>query len=259
MSNKETVSVKILKYKAVIKDVGTVEAMTKKELSEKVLEEWGELSVKKSWILKKPDENAKWKSWFWVGKIDEEPHFTEDVNTEDDGYTMEMIKIHLDAFKTGHDAIEKINKMNLKNGSAKRSRHANFPSEISENIVKMIIEKKYEGNVKWITGGDLFHNGDKIEVKAFSADGPCSFGPRSTWERLYILDARKFHDDTFICYEFPFPNSYPTWQEMKVNSQQTYQEQCRQGRRPHINFGKINEQVKLTKIFEGDLFDLENL
>jgi len=61
----------------------------------------------------------------------------------------------------------------------------NFPSHISENIVKFALFKKYNIMPNWDTKtGDLDLFNLKIEVKGFSSTGPSSFGPTEEWDIL---------------------------------------------------------------------------
>lgn len=62
-------------------------------------------------------------------------------------------------------------------------RAENPPEDITENIVKFIIQTKLgDPSCKWAKAigkiGDLFSDIEGVqEVKAFTSDGPCSFGP----------------------------------------------------------------------------------
>ena len=72
-------------------------------------------------------------------------------------------------------------------------RHLNFPSEISENLVRIFIKNKSGDDVIWNTkSGDLYNKTKKkiIEVKAFSSSGPTSFGPTEKWDKIYFVDLR---------------------------------------------------------------------
>lgn len=78
----------------------------------------------------------------------------------------------------------------------KKIRIANFPSEISENIVKFVLFKKFKYKFLpiWDTKkGDLVLFNRKIEVKA-SIDlynsGPSSFGPVEIWDYIYFVDCK---------------------------------------------------------------------
>jgi len=115
-----------------------------------------------------------------------------------DNFDLETINKLLDKYIF---YVREITLINLK--LRKKIRKPNFPSELSENITKFIIAKKKGFLPTWNCNGDLkfVFNGKKIEVKAFSSDGPISFGPNENWFRLYILDCRNF-----ICYEIKLRN-----------------------------------------------------
>ena len=50
------------------------------------------------------------------------------------------------------------------------------------------------------------------------------------------------------------------WKNIKVNKKQTFEEQCLQGRRPHINWEGIQPQIidHSEKVFEGSFEDIFN-
>lgn len=126
----------------------------------------------------------------------------------------------------------------------KKIRHANFPSEISENIVKFIFFQKYHIIPTWDTNsGDLQCGTMSIEVKAFSSSGPTSFGPTEKWDRIYFLDATRFLESRFRVYECNLKNTSPIWQRLRVNKKETFAQQCHQGRRPRICFSEIQKQL----------------
>jgi len=142
----------------------------------------------------------------------------------------------------------------------KKIRHVNFPSEISENIVKFVFYKKYNIMPTWDTCvGDLqFGIGDSIislEIKAFSSKGPTSFGPHERWDILYFLDATLFTELRFNVYECRLSNTHPKWRQLKVNQRETYEDHCRQQRRPRLCFSEIQKQLgdDCQLIFKGIL------
>jgi hypothetical protein len=146
---------------------------------------------------------------------------------------------------------------NLTYSKYKKIRMPNFPSEVSEHIVKLILEKRHNLPIIWKpkTGDLADSQGRKLEVKCFSSEGPSSFGPTTQWHRLYFLDATRATDLHFKCYEINL-NRNEFASIVKINETQTYQMQCDQGMRPHLTFAKLapqlgDEQLKL--IFDGEL------
>lgn len=151
-------------------------------------------------------------------------------------------------------------KKRMKTSTGLPLRLPNFPEDISENIVKLIIWN-YEGtrDVVWAKEeskpGDL--NSDSIgiiEVKCSSSSGPCTFGPDKTFDRLFFLDVRNFEDDVFICWKIDLTSHSQQWKNLKVNNKQTFEEQCKQKRRPRANWDTIiYPQLKdyCYKIYEG--------
>lgn len=170
-----------------------------------------------------------------------------------------LIKIieMLDSFINYSQILEKLNS-DLIN---KKIRYPNFPSEISENIVKLALFKKYNKIPIWDTkSGDLELDGEKIEVKAFSSDGPSSFGPTENWIKIYFINCKDYINKNFIIHEINLSNSDEIFNSIKVNKTQTFKDQCLQGKRPRISFEELNKQIPqdyVNIIFNGNLSELE--
>jgi len=158
----------------------------------------------------------------------------------------ELLKKHISHY---YDIVALNNQL-----KKKRIRHVNFPSEVSENIVKFVLYRKYRIMPTWDTDwGDLQCANLMIEVKAFSSTGPTSFGPTEKWDRIYFLDARGFIHSFFKVYECRLKNTDPVWQRLRVNKTETYGDQCQQKRRPRLCFHDLKEQLgrHCTLLFEG--------
>lgn len=143
-------------------------------------------------------------------------------------------------------------------------RHQNPPEDITENITKFII-RNYDNDVscKWSKAinikGDLCSDKyNMIEVKAFTSNGPLQFGPKKKFDILYLLDLRKWLDDKLILYKVNIDNNSPIIKNIKVNKLQTHEDQCKEGRRPHISFDKLFPQIQshCEKIYEGSFEDI---
>lgn len=146
-------------------------------------------------------------------------------------------------------------------------RHQNPPEDITENIAKFII-RKYENDKStvWCKGvnkkygliGDLYSNKyDKnmpIEVKSFTSNGPCQFGPNKKFSVLYFLDLRKWLVNEIILWKINLNYLSEEFTNIKINKNQTLGEQLKQGRRPHITWDKIYPQIFnfCEKIYEGN-------
>jgi len=173
-----------------------------------------------------------------------------------DGMTLNIVESYLDMYIKNYYFIEDINKKLCK----KKIRNQNFPSEISENIVKFAFLKKYKIIPSWDTdNGDLSFLNKKIEVKGFMSSGPSSFGSTEKWDILYFVDSTKFIDKKFIIYEIMLSNTNPIWRNIKLNKNETYNDQCKKGIRPRITFKELYEQLKndyCKKIFDGYLSEL---
>src|SRR3989304_3782943 len=83
--------------------------------------------------------------------------------------------------------------------SSQYYRRPNFPEYLSENIIKHILQNNGDNTIEKNNPGDLFSRIDgNIECKCFSSNAPISFSPKTTWDSLYILDARDWTND-FYC------------------------------------------------------------
>jgi len=73
------------------------------------------------------------------------------------------------------------------------------------------------------------------------------------------LDGIKILEKQIIVYEVNLSSIDPIWKRIKVNSTETYEDQCNQGRRPRIQFDKIKSQIpseKINIIYQGSVTDL---
>jgi len=141
------------------------------------------------------------------------------------------IPILLDRYIEGINIFSRINERLVNN---KKIRNENFPSHISENIVKIVLNKNYyqhsSKKVTWNTNvGDLEFNGLKYEVKAFMSHGPSSFGPTENWDKIFFLDGMKISEKQITIYEINLSSNDSMWEKIKVNSTETYKDQCVQG------------------------------
>jgi hypothetical protein len=143
----------------------------------------------------------------------------------------------------------------------RKRRHENFPSEISENIVKFAFFKKYNIMPTWDTSsGDLVYNyGEqtrKIECKAYSSSGPSSFGPTENWDWIYFVDARKFKDGKYIVYEIRISNESELWSSLNFSKKETYGNMVERKIRPRTSFEstlKIQLETYCTVLFNGHI------
>ena len=130
-------------------------------------------------------------------------------------------------------------------------------------MLKIIIRKKF---LQINTNGDKTSSwncdkGDlkslkygKQECKCFASNGPISFSPISEWDELFFLDARYWHTkDKFILYRTRIKRNSDEWRPIKVNKNETFEQQSKQGRRPRIGWIELYNQIEkyCEKIFEG--------
>ena len=179
-----------------------------------------------------------------------------------DNYTFTILNECLEKYISALDFNKKINLLM----SNKKRRNENFPSDISENIVKFAIARKYNIMPCWDTKkGDLVINKKdifkQIEVKGFTSPGPSSFGPKEMWDWIYFVDGIDIRNKKIKVYEIKLSNTSEIWRYIKITKTETYGEQCDRRVRPHCGFEKIfkpqlGDHCKL--IFDGHISELNN-
>lgn len=178
-------------------------------------------------------------------------------NKIEDKYTAEILKKRYEQFKNTYtETKEIISQFYLP------IRHQNPPEDVTENIAKFIIQNYDDDpSCKWAKGigmtGDLYSEKYDVEtppeVKALTSDGPSSFGPKKKFGVIYFLDMRGWLNDKFILWKVNVTNESSQWKQIKMNKTQTHEEQCDEGRRPHISWDKIYAQMPelCNKVYEG--------
>jgi len=181
------------------------------------------------------------------------------VNSLKDNFTKQILEDMIDKYNELYLFYSKMNaKLKIK-----QMRRPNYPSEITENLVKFAIVKKYNVSPCWDTKkGDLCLYGIRLEIKGsinLLNGGPSSFGPREEWDRIYFVDAVNCGVKKFRIYEIKLSNRSKIWQNIRVSKKQSYQEQCLQKRRPRITFIELIKQLPpntVSILFDGFFNDL---
>jgi hypothetical protein len=172
-----------------------------------------------------------------------------------DNFTINILKRFI---KSYNDRVALIKEINTSlNG--KKIRNENIPCEITENIVKFAILKKYKIAPKWnIKVGDLLLIEKIIEVKGFTSEAPSSFGPTEKWNWIYFVDCINIENYYFKIYEIKLSNNSIIWKNLKFNKTQTYEQQCNQKRRPRIKFSQLKKELNnyCKIIFDGNIDEL---
>lgn len=153
-----------------------------------------------------------------------------------------------------------INEINNKL-TKKKIRFPNFPSEISENIVKFCLKKKYNSNPTWDTkSGDLIDGNFKIEVKGFSSNGPISFGPSEDWDILYFANCKEYQNKYFEIYEIKLSNKDTKFRNIQLTLESTFGEIADANQRGRLRacFTKFEKELKknCVLIFKGYIDEL---
>lgn len=171
-----------------------------------------------------------------------------------DEMTLDNVIKYIEGYNTLLRVRSEVNKK-LTN---KKLRKINYPSEITENIAKFAIYKKYNIMGNWdIKPGDLNVLTKKIEVKGgFIENGPPTFGPNEKWDWIYFVDCEETYNMKYKVYEIKKSNI--DFHSLKVNMNETFGDHCNQGRRPRIVFSSIKEQFgkNIKLIFEGHITEL---
>jgi hypothetical protein len=176
-----------------------------------------------------------------------------------DNFTFDILKVMIENYNKNMVFIEHINKQL----SIKKCRNENFPSHISENIVKFVLCKKYNIMPLWDTkSGDLELCNKKLEVKAFMSVGPTSFGPKENWDYIYFVDAMDTKNLNYKVYEIKLSNCSSTWKNIIFSQKSgTYNDISIKNQRGNLraNFYKIiKPQIDnhCVLIFDGHLNDI---
>jgi len=184
------------------------------------------------------------------------------IDDYDDTYSRDVLERQYNIYRTSYIATaETIKKTSLP------IRHQNPPEDVTENIAKfIIINYDNDPSCKWAKSvkhfGDLYSDRYAIEtppeVKAFTSDGPCSFGPLKKFGIIYFLDMRDWLNNKFILWKVNVSSNSCEWQNIKMNKTQTMKEQCKQGKRPHISWENIYSQIsdKCIKVYDGTFEDI---
>jgi hypothetical protein len=155
---------------------------------------------------------------------------------------------------------------------AVRIRSANPPEDITENIVKEVLNRLGQQCV-WCKGvgadlsGDLYETvkGLVKEVKAFTSDGPSSFGPKKIFDLMYFLDLRRIFDPVnpiLVLWEVNLSNRSEAWKSIQMNSDESFENKTTNGNRPHIAWESIKAQIDesspgtIKMLYEGSFEDI---
>ena len=174
-----------------------------------------------------------------------------------DSMTPDKVERLIDLYNNGMLLIEELNK----SLSKKKIRKQNYPSEITENLVKFFIHKTTGVMGCWDTEkGDLDVGEKKVEVKGgFITMGPPTFGPREMWDEIYFVDCQETLNKKFKIYAIELSNTSEEWKNLKVSKSQTYYAQCLEGRRPRLTFDSIQAQLgdHCRLVFDGHFDELK--
>jgi hypothetical protein len=177
-------------------------------------------------------------------------------SSKEDKYTKDILKQFYNVHKSYVEQIKELSKnIDIK------VRLPCIPEYISENIIKFIIHKNGDESSNWNCPGDLYSQIEgKQECKCFTSDGPISFTPSSKWDIIYFLDAREWLNDKFILYRVNLKKQSDEWKNIPMNKNQSFDDQCKQGRRPRIGWDLLHKYIEdyCEKIYEGTFDEIIN-
>lgn len=197
-----------------------------------------------------------------VSHYDAMTKITQCLATPSDHYSFEIMNVCLDKYNRDLQFNANLNRLMSK----KKKRNENFPSDISENIAKFAIFKKYGIMPCWDTDkGDLVIQKmglfKQLEIKGFMSGGPSSFGPTESWDILYFVDARDCVHKNFKVYEIKLSNKNKIFRNIKLSKKETYGDIADSGRRPRGCFDTLFQPQLGTYcelIFDGNISELDN-
>lgn len=135
---------------------------------------------------------------------------------------------------------------NYVKAETKLIRNPNFPSELSENLVKFVEKKLSNRELQWNKGSDLLSIDNKrYEVKCF-VSGPSTFSSKLFFDSIFFLDARYSHQGIFILYKIECDGNI--FKRLNVNSTHTFLDFEKTGKRPRCNFFFLLSQLRKTNI-----------
>jgi len=175
-----------------------------------------------------------------------------------DLYTADILRRRYRRFKEDHDALQTIIQE-----TGLHIRHANPPEDVTENIAKFVMQNHdNDPSCKWAKAIDL--KGDLCskkfsmefppEVKAFTSDGPSSFGPKKKFGAIYFVNmVDLIQHDKLVVWKVNLTNESLEWKNVKMSKTQLFNDQCEEGRRPHISWSTLYPQISehCVKIYDG--------
>jgi len=78
-----------------------------------------------------------------------------------------------------------------------KSRMPGLTEIVSENIIKFCLIKNNINCTNNSIGDLIVDNKFKYECKCFTSNGPISFGPTESWEKIVFMDAREWYNNKF--------------------------------------------------------------
>jgi hypothetical protein len=163
----------------------------------------------------------------------------------EDKYTRELLIERYNMFKNAYIKTDNI----INSGIP--INHDDIPNDISENIVKFIIQN-YENDLTCKWNGNLYSEKysikSNLEIKAFTSKGNDSFGPKKRFKFIYFLDMSELKVDKLILWKVILTSKSSEWNSIKI----------KQNQKIHIVWDKLYPQISehCSKIYEGNFEDI---
>ena len=137
----------------------------------------------------------------------------------------------------------------------KHLRRILFPECVSEFIVYSILRQRgYEVN-RYVKKGDLEEKiggvYQPIEVKCVTSHAPISFGPRQSWEKLYILKCDIATPEQYDLICIPLSNQSVEWQHVRPTGKATIKDIVERRTRPRISLARLLPQIPHSIVDSG--------
>jgi hypothetical protein len=159
----------------------------------------------------------------------------------------------LKAFISYTSHIGVINKsIKARDKKSKRIRKANFPSELSENLVRFAYFELFKISLAWKPGLDLKNSASIYEVKGF-VNGPITFGSTKKFNTILFLDASCYIDGIYTLYIVNCSDLQ--WYDLCPTKYQTFKDFIVTGKRPRCIFKNLLVQFR-KKQFDVTMYNV---
>ena len=143
-------------------------------------------------------------------------------------------------------------------------RMPNIPEAMTEGLIAYVTDGGVR-KIKAITPKGIkasydcynLNKKNRIQVKASSSAGPTSFGPKTEWDELYLVD---FYNNGNVDGNFKIYDATKVdIDSIMVNTDETIGDQKKAGRRPRVSMFNIIEQENLKPVLKGNITNIADM